>query len=92
MAAHDLDALVYPTITEPPTLIGTSQPYANCRLAGYSGYPALSLPAGFTDGGLPVGVELLGLPFTEPTLLAMGHAYEQATHHRTPPASTPPLR
>jgi len=92
MATHDLDALVYPTITQPATPIGTSQPYANCRLAGYSGYPALSLPAGFTDAGLPVGAELLGLPFTEPTLLAMGHAYEQATHHRTPPASTPPLR
>lgn len=92
MAAHDLDALVYPTITEPPTLIGTSQPYGNCRLAGYSGYPALSVPAGFTPAGLPVGVELLGLPFTEPALLAMAHTYEQATRHRTPPSSTPPLR
>jgi amidase len=92
MAANDLDALVYPSITEPPTLIGTSQPYANCRLSGYSGYPALSVPAGFTPTGLPVGVELLGLPFTEPTLLAMAHTYEQATHHRTPPSSTPPLR
>lgn len=85
MAVHDLDALVYPTITEPPTVIGTSQPYANCRLAGYSGYPALSLPAGFTPEGLPVGVELLGLPFSEPALLGMGYAYERATRHRTPP-------
>jgi amidase len=92
MATNDLDALVYPTITEPPTLIGTTQPYANCRLAGYSGFPALSVPAGFTPAGLPVGVELLGLPFTEPKLLAMAHTYERATHHRTPPASTPPLR
>lgn len=91
MRAHDLDAIVYPTITEPPTPIGTSQSYLNCRLAGYSGFPALSLPAGFSDDGLPVGVELLGLPFSEPSLLAMGYAYEQATGHRTPPAGTPPL-
>lgn len=92
MAANDLDALVYPSVSEPPTVIGTSQSYDNCRLSGYSGFPALSVPAGFTQDGLPVGVELLGLPFTEPTLLAMANTYEEATRHRTPPASTPPLR
>jgi Asp-tRNA(Asn)/Glu-tRNA(Gln) amidotransferase A subunit family amidase len=78
MATHDLDALTYP-ITEPPTVIGTSQPYANRRLAGYSGCPALSLPVGFTPAGLPVGVEPLGPTFTESTLPAMGYNYEQAT-------------
>ncbi|MFC5744466.1 amidase [Actinomadura rugatobispora] len=91
MKAHRLDAVVYPTIGSPPTKIGTTQSYLNCRLAGYSGFPALSVPAGFTAGGLPVGVELLGLPFSEPALLGMGHAYEQATRHRTPPAGTPAL-
>jgi amidase len=91
MSAHDLDAIVYPTIMAPPTTIGTTQSYLNCRLAGYSGFPALSVPAGFTEQGLPVGVELLGLPFSEPTLLGMGYAYEQHTHHRELPASTPPL-
>ncbi|MEU6645385.1 amidase family protein [Saccharomonospora sp. NPDC046836] len=92
MAEHDLDALVYPTISEPPAVIGTTQSYLNCRLAGYSGFPALSVPAGFTADGLPVGVELLGEPFAEPALLSMGYAYEQATEHRTPPESTPALR
>jgi len=91
MATHDLDALVYPSITEPPTPVGTTQSYLNCRLSGYSGFPALSLPAGLTEDGLPVGVELLGRPFSEPTLLGMGHDYEQATEHRTPPQSTPAL-
>ncbi|GAA2105926.1 amidase family protein [Actinomadura alba] len=91
MRAHDLDALLYPSITQPATVVGTTQSYVNCRLAGYSGFPALSVPAGFTAGGLPVGVELLGVPYSEPTLLGMGHAYEQATHHRRLPAGTPPL-
>ncbi|MBR7673661.1 amidase family protein [Streptomyces daliensis] len=91
MREHRLDALVYPSVSRPPTPVGTTQPYANCRLSGYSGFPALSVPAGFTGDGLPVGVELLGRPFDEPGLLAMGYAYEQATRHRTPPTSTPPL-
>ncbi|WP_037335804.1 amidase [Saccharomonospora piscinae] len=85
MAEHDLDALVYPSISEPPTPIGVEQSYRNCRLAAYSGFPAVSVPAGFTADGLPVGVELLGLPFSEPDLLALAHDYEQATGHRTPP-------
>ncbi|MFD0853137.1 amidase family protein, partial [Actinomadura adrarensis] len=92
MAEHDLDALVYPTIHEPATTIGTNQSYLNCRLSGYSGFPALSVPAGFTDAGLPVGVELLGEPFSEPKLLGMGYAFEQATKYRKLPASTPALK
>jgi amidase len=91
MREHGLDALLYPTIGQPATIVGTTQSYLNCRLAGYSGFPALSVPAGFTAEGLPVGVELLGTPFSEPTLLGMGYAYEQATNHRKPPTSTPPL-
>ncbi|MQA98264.1 MAG: hypothetical protein GEV11_28045 [Streptosporangiales bacterium] len=91
MREHRLDAIVYPSISEPPTEIGTEQSYLNCRLAAYSGFPALSVPAGFTEGGLPVGVELLGRPFSEPDLLGMAYAYERATHHRKVPESTPPL-
>ena len=52
---------------------------------------AITVPAGFTDGGMPVGIELLGQAWSEPRLLSLSHAYEQATHNRRPPASTPAL-
>lgn len=44
-----------------------------------TGFPAVSIPCGFTDGGLPVGLQLVGKPFDEAPLLAAAHAYEQAT-------------
>lgn len=86
-----LDALAYPTIRQVAQPVGESQPGSNCHSSAHTGLPAITVPAGFTDGGLPVGVELLGAPFTEPALLAMSYDYEQATGHRTPPASTPEL-
>ena len=48
--------------------------------------PALSVPCGFTPGGLPVGLQIAGRPFDEATVLRVGYAYEQATgwHLRTP--------
>ena len=46
-------------------------------IANLAGIPALSVPCGYTDRGLPVGVQLMGRPFDEPTLLRVGHAYEQ---------------
>ena len=55
--------------------------------ANLAGIPGLSLPCGFVDG-LPTGLQLLGRPFDEATLLRAGHAYQQRTaHHRArPPA------
>ncbi|GAA3868691.1 amidase family protein [Saccharothrix violaceirubra] len=92
MAEHDLDALVYPTVPQQAALIGQPQPSGrSCALAANTGFPALTVPAGFTPDGMPVGVELLGTPFSEPTLLGLGFDYEQATRHRRPPTSTPPL-
>ena len=51
-----------------------------------AGVPGLSLPCGFTKGGLPVGMQLIAKPFAEETLFRVGHAYEQATewHRREP--------
>ncbi len=102
MADHGLDAIVYPTFWHPPSLIPDSvltmarpnDGYGRGDNRGLSpaiGFPALTVPAGFTEDGLPVGLELLGRPFTEATLLAYGYAYEQATHRRRPPHATPPL-
>jgi aspartyl-tRNA(Asn)/glutamyl-tRNA(Gln) amidotransferase subunit A len=48
--------------------------------ANLAGIPGLSLPGGFVDG-LPVGIQLLGRPFDEATLLRVGHAYQQRTRH-----------
>jgi len=85
MDANRLDAIVYPTIRRIAPLIGGAQPGSNAALSANTGFPAISVPAGFTPGGFPVGVELLGRPFAEATLLALAFDFEQATHHRRPP-------
>ena len=60
-------------------------------LSPITGFPALTVPAGFTPEGLPVGLEFLGRPFTEAMLLRFGYAFEQGTGYRRPPESAPPL-
>jgi len=89
-----LDALVYPSWNNPPRLIGDlNTPHGNNsnRLAPPTGFPAMTVPMGFVRGSLPAGLQILGRPWSEPTLIKIGYAYEQATQHRRPPASTPPL-
>jgi amidase len=49
------------------------------------------MPGGFFADGLPIGIELLGRPYAEGTLIKAAFGYEQATRHRHPPATTPPL-
>ena len=89
---HLLDALVYPTIRRKAARIGDPQRGSSCQLSAHSGLPALTVPAGFTNDGLPVGVELLGRLFSDTRLVAMAYAYEQGTHHhRRPPSRTPHL-
>jgi len=91
MADGRLDALAYPTIRRKANVVGQAQAGTNCHLSANSGLPAIVVPGGFTPDGLPVGVELLGRAWSEPQLIKLGYAYEQATRHRRPPASTPPL-
>ncbi|WP_245154560.1 amidase [Halorussus marinus] len=88
MVERDLDALLYPPSTIPPVEIPDHQPFEelNCELSAHTGLPSMVVPAGFTDDGLPVGVELLGREFAEPRLFELAYAYEQATDHRRPPA------
>ena len=89
--ALELDALLYPTMRRQAAVIGEPQGGDNCRLSAHSGLPAISVPAGFTDDGMPVGLEMLGRAFAEPRLIALAYAFEQGTGYRHPPASTPPL-
>jgi Asp-tRNA(Asn)/Glu-tRNA(Gln) amidotransferase A subunit family amidase len=92
MHEQKLDALAYPTLRRKAAPIGEPQRGAeNCQLSPSTGLPAISMPAGFTSDGVPVGIELLGAAWSEPQLLAMAFAYEQATHPRRPPAITPAL-
>jgi aspartyl-tRNA(Asn)/glutamyl-tRNA(Gln) amidotransferase subunit A len=52
------------------------------------GLPAISVPCGFTSSGLPIGLQISGGPFEEEAVLAMAHAYEQATDcHNMKPKS-----
>ena len=88
---NELDAIVYPTVGQIPVFIGESQPGNNCSIAANSGLPAISLPAGFSDSGLPVGMELLAGFLEDERLLAIGHAIESGYPQRRTPAVTPDL-
>ena len=94
MDAQRLDALVYPTWSNPPRLIGDlNTPHGdNSQLFSPStGFPAITVPMGYTRRVLPAGLQLLGRPWSEATLFRLAYAYEQSTRHRHPPDSAPPL-
>lgn len=101
MADRQLDAVVYATFDQQPVFIAAdvmTKPVidddrigSNRKLSPFLGFPALTVPAGFTADGLPVGIEFMARPFSEEMLLRFGYAYEQAIHNRKPPASTPAL-
>jgi Asp-tRNA(Asn)/Glu-tRNA(Gln) amidotransferase A subunit family amidase len=91
MEDQKLDALVYPTLRRKPAAIGAPQGGSTCQLSASTGFPAISMPAGFTADGLPVGVELLGRAWDDAKLVSYAYAYEQATHHRRAPDRTPAL-
>lgn len=80
-----LDALVYPTVRVPAPLRDRNRQLlpsrhlpVNTLIASQADLPALTLPAGTTDAGLPVGLELLGRPGTDGPLLGLGRAVETA--------------
>jgi Asp-tRNA(Asn)/Glu-tRNA(Gln) amidotransferase A subunit family amidase len=96
MDGATLDALVYPTWSHPPRLIGDLEsPHGdNSQVhSPRSGFPAINVPMGYTrEGALPIGITFLGRAWDEPTLIRLAYGYEQATRHRRPPASTPVIR
>jgi Asp-tRNA(Asn)/Glu-tRNA(Gln) amidotransferase A subunit family amidase len=51
----------------------------------------ITVPSGFTTDNLPVGITFFGPAYSEATLIKLAYGYEQATHHRVPPKTTPAL-
>ena len=96
MDSLKLDALVYPTWSNPPRLIGDLNTPAgdNSQLfSPLSGFPAMTVPIGYTRGdALPAGMTFFGRAWSEGALIALSYDYEKATRHRRPPATTPALR
>jgi amidase len=91
MDEHKLDALIAPT-SGPATLIdlvnGDYGPGGSSSLPAIAGYPDITLPCGFSFG-LPVGLSIFGRAWSEPTLVKIAFAYEQATRHRGAPKFLP---
>ncbi len=95
MDRYRLDALVYPHKLHGPLLIGPkdapTSKYQPNQGSPVTGLPAFIVPAGFTPAGLPIGLEILGRPWSEPALIRIAAGVESAHPQRRLPASTPPL-
>lgn len=94
MSRLDLDVLVYPTWSQLPQMtsrVDVAEAGQSLRFSTASGFPAMTIPMGFTQDTLPVGLSFLGRGFTEAALLRVAYAYEQATQHRRPPVLAPPI-
>jgi amidase len=70
-----------------PTALSSSLQFVASSLQ----WPAISVPRGDLGEGLPQGLQIVGRPWEEAKIIGYAFAYEQATHHRRPPASTPAL-
>jgi amidase len=102
MATHDIEVLVYPTMACPASPIYTveddssyvcsaADPYAAGYLANLSGFPDITVPMGYTEAGLPIGLSFMAEAYSEPKLLGFAYAYEQASTVRYSPTATPAL-
>jgi amidase len=87
MNEHKLDALMAPTGSaawKTDLINGDHFLGGSSSFAAISGYPNITVPMGFIDA-LPVGVSFFGKAWSEPLLIEIAYAYEQATLHRRPP-------
>lgn len=93
MGRNRLDALIYPTSqVAAPTMEGRKEWTTltfptNTLIASQTWSPAMSVPAGFTPEGMPVGLEFVAAPYDETTVFRLGYAFEQATRHRRAPTA-----
>ena len=90
--AQQLDALLYPANqARPHTHEGGAERYGSepgtCEESAATGLPQVTVPAGYLGGRYPVGISFLGRMWDDRRLLALGHAYEQATKHRRAPST-----
>jgi Asp-tRNA(Asn)/Glu-tRNA(Gln) amidotransferase A subunit family amidase len=96
MDRERLDAVVYPTWSEPPRLIGDLNTPAGDNSQVFSpttGMPAMNVPMGYTrDNTLPAGITFLARAFDESRMFHLAYGYEQATKWRREPPTAPPLR
>jgi Asp-tRNA(Asn)/Glu-tRNA(Gln) amidotransferase A subunit family amidase len=98
-AEYDLDAIAFPDVPVlPPTeqhlregTYSSMEFPTNTVIASQSSCPAVSVPAGTTDEGIPVGLELMGVPYDDHALVSLAYAYEQAVDPREPAPTAPPL-
>ena len=97
IADNELNAVLYPHQQRLVAPIGQEQRERNGVLSNGTGFPAITFPGGFSAPtsaapvGVPIGIELLGPEWSEPTLIRLAYAFEQATRIRRPPPSTPVL-
>ncbi|HEX8423571.1 MAG TPA: amidase, partial [Pyrinomonadaceae bacterium] len=90
LTKHRLDAIIAPTGGPPWTtdlVNGDHFSGGSSTPAAVAGYPAISVPAGYVFG-LPVGISFFGAAYSEPVILKLAYAFEQATKHRRPPQFT----
>ena len=88
MDRQGVDAIVYPTWSNPPRLIGDLKSPAGDNsqiIPPHTGLPGITVPMGYAGGRLPAGLQIVGRLFGEPELIRVAYAYEQATKHRRPP-------
>ncbi|MBB6142364.1 Asp-tRNA(Asn)/Glu-tRNA(Gln) amidotransferase A subunit family amidase [Silvibacterium bohemicum] len=94
MAKDHLDAIVYPTWSNAPRKVGDTESPAGDNsqvLSPQTGFPAITVPMGFTHGALPAGLTILGPAFSEAKLIRYAYDFEQTTQQRRDPPLFPPL-
>lgn len=97
LAANQFDSLIFPSVQVPPPsreMLASGRWVTldfptNTLIASQTWLPAITVPAGFTDDGLPVGLEFVTKSYDEPTAFRLGFGFEQATKHRRSPESAP---